>query len=132
MEDYKTDFILILAGYGFEMDLFLRSNPGLPSRFPITVTFDDYTEDELLSIAKQMIGKREYRLSPEAEKRLREFLRKTPSTNERSFANARMIRNLMEKSIRQQAVRLLPKSSTSREELMSLLPDDLVLTEEIL
>ncbi|MDB5083666.1 MAG: stage sporulation protein [Bacilli bacterium] len=132
MEDYKTDFILILAGYGAEMDYFLSTNPGLPSRFAISVTFDDYTEDELLMIAKQMASGREYQFTFEAELKLREFLRSIPVLHSRSFSNARLIRNLIEKSIRLQAVRLVRKKTVTREELMTLLPDDLALTEEFL
>src|SRR5690606_25903332 len=63
MEDYRNELILILAGYQQEMDHFLELNPGLPSRFPIYLHFADFTVDELMTIAEQMIESRQYRLS---------------------------------------------------------------------
>lgn len=125
MEDHKNDFVLILAGYGYEMEQFLRTNPGLPSRFPITVTFDDYDESELILIAKQMLRTREYRLSAEAEQRLRIYLRSTLIQDRRNFANARLVRNCIERAIRLQAVRLMDIKQATRDELMLILPEDL-------
>jgi stage V sporulation protein K len=130
MEDHKNDFVLILAGYGYEMDLFLRTNPGLPSRFPIVVNFEDYSESELMQIADMMLRKREYKLSPEAASKLRTFLRNSASdSGRRNFSNARMVRNIIERAIRMQAVRLLEVSRPTRDELMRIEPDDLVLGE---
>nr|WP_156807506.1 stage V sporulation protein K [Effusibacillus pohliae] len=131
MEDHKNDFVLILAGYEYEMELFLRTNPGLPSRFPITVTFDDYEETELVQIAKQMLRKREYRLSPEAEQKLRSYLRMAWMQERRNFSNARLVRNLIERAIRQQAVRLLDVKQATRDDLMLILPEDLAWEEGV-
>lgn len=130
MEDHKNDFVLILAGYGYEMDLFLHTNPGLPSRFPITVTFNDYDEAELLQIAKQMLHKREYRLSQEAEQKLRTYLRAVLARERRNFSNARLVRNIIERSIRMQAVRLLDVKEATRDDLMLILAEDLSFNEE--
>ncbi|GAX91779.1 AAA family ATPase [Effusibacillus lacus] len=124
MEDHKNDFVLILAGYELEIDLFLRTNPGLPSRFPITVSFDDYEEHELVQIGKQMLREREYRLSPEAEQKLRLHLKNKLAMDRRNFANARLVRNIIERAIRMQALRLLDVKNPTREELMVILPDD--------
>nr|WP_226375411.1 stage V sporulation protein K [Effusibacillus dendaii] len=129
MEDHKNDFVLILAGYEYEMDLFLRTNPGLPSRFPITVTFDDYEEAELIQIARQMLRKREYRLSPDAEHKLRNYLRRFLSQSGGNFANARFVRNTIERAIRLQAVRLLDVKNPTREDLMLILAEDLLFEE---
>ncbi|MFD2168515.1 hypothetical protein [Tumebacillus lipolyticus] len=131
MEDHKNDFVLILAGYGYEMDLFLRTNPGLPSRFPIVVNFEDYSEHELMQIADTMLRKREYKLSPDASNKLRTHLRTSVQSGRRNFSNARMVRNVIERAIRLQAVRLLDASRNSREDLMRIEPDDLVLGEEL-
>ncbi|PWK15684.1 AAA family ATPase [Tumebacillus permanentifrigoris] len=132
MEDHKNDFILILAGYGLEMEQFLRTNPGLPSRFPIIVHFEDYSEHELMQIADTMLRHREYRLSHEANVKLRHFLRDSlQATGRRNFSNARMVRNIIERAIRLHAVRLLEKERPSREELMRIEPDDLVMGEEL-
>lgn len=132
MEDHKNDFVLILAGYGYEMDLFMRSNPGLPSRFPIAVSFDDYEETELIKIAKQMFRLREYRLSQEGEQKLRGYLRSVLANESQNFSNARFIRNIIERSIRLQAVRLLEHQNPTRESLMLILPEDLSFEEGIL
>jgi stage V sporulation protein K len=131
MEDHKNDFVLILAGYGCEMDLFLRSNPGLPSRFPIAVLFDDYEEAELIKIAKQMLCLREYRLSQEGEQKLRTYLRSMLANENQNFSNARFVRNIIERSIRLQAVRLLDHPNATRESLMLILPEDLSFEEGI-
>ncbi len=74
MEDHKDNLILILAGYREEMDWFIRSNPGLRSRFPIHLDFPDYLIEELLSIAEIMLAKREYRMSSEARLELKRIL----------------------------------------------------------
>src|SRR5699024_2173311 len=62
MEDHHNDFVLILAGYPYEMERFLTLNPGLKSRFPFILDFADYDVDQLMDIAKQMAGEQEYQL----------------------------------------------------------------------
>lgn len=123
MEDYKTEFILILAGYPREMAHFLTVNPGLKSRFPIQLDFPDYSQEELLEIAELMLKNRQYRFSGEARLLLKGLLNK----NDRkvNFSNARFMRNLIEQSIRRQALRLVRKKETTREELMLITRDDI-------
>ena len=125
MEDYKNDFILILAGYSHEMDAFLRLNPGLPSRFPIHLHFPDFKLDELMRIAEQMLQEREYFLSRPAKEKLRNHLQQQMLISKTSFGNARYVRNMIEKSIRNQAVRLMKKQHVTKEELMTLRSEDL-------
>ncbi|RYL95471.1 stage V sporulation protein K [Sporolactobacillus sp. THM7-4] len=129
MEDHKDEFILILAGYSDEMDDFLRLNPGLPSRFPVILSFPDYTGSELLAISMQMIEDREYQLTAEAQKKLSRHLQQKVSAHEDHFSNGRYVRNLIEKMIRQQAVRLVRESSYDRDSLLTLRACDLVLDE---
>lgn len=74
MEDHKDNLVLILAGYKREMEWFLRSNPGLYSRFPVHITFPDYSVDELLQIGTLMLKKRQYRMLPEARTALCKIL----------------------------------------------------------
>lgn len=124
MEDHKNELILILAGYQKEMEIFLQSNPGLRSRFPIHIDFDDYHQEELGLIAEQMCSKRQYRLTAEAKTALLKSLHM--SAKEEHFGNARTIRNIIEKAIRRQAVRLLSKATTTREELISIEMEDLL------
>lgn len=126
MEDHKDNFVVILAGYSSEMEQFLQTNPGLPSRFPIQVDFPDYSQDQLIRIAELMAAEREYRLSPQALSELRSQIAQEKMRNARAFSNARFVRNQIEKAIRHQAVRLLEsRSIPGKQELMSLLPEDL-------
>jgi stage V sporulation protein K len=131
MEDHKNDFILILAGYRYEMDAFLRLNPGLPSRLPITLEFEDYSESELMEIAQQMVRLYQYRLDREAEQALRHFLRQQREDRSRDFSNARLVRNIIERAIRLQALRLLDRQELTREDLMLLKAEDLELKEGV-
>ena len=127
MEDYKNQFILILAGYPDEMDAFLQTNPGLPSRFPIRFDFPDYTVDQLVQISSIMLQEREYILAPQAEWKLRKQINQEKEQSPYAFSNGRYIRNLLEKALRNQAVRLLRQSEEppSRQDLMILRPEDL-------
>ncbi|WP_245831810.1 stage V sporulation protein K [Oceanobacillus senegalensis] len=127
MEDNHNDFVLILAGYPYEMDRFLRLNPGLKSRFPFILNFEDYEVNELLQIAKQMAAQREYQLTKEAEWELRNHLYKKTQEQLRNFANARYIRNVIEHSIRLHAVRLLEENRYSENDLIHLTAKDLQL-----
>lgn len=119
MEDTAKDTVFVLAGYPSEMEQFLRSNPGLRSRFPIHLEFPDYTVEELLKIGELMLRKREYRLAPDAYPVFERIVREKLS-QEVVPANARLVRNLVEKAIRRQAVRLMRDQSFSRQDLVLL------------
>ncbi|WP_029190952.1 stage V sporulation protein K [Ornithinibacillus scapharcae] len=129
MEDNGDDFVLILAGYPFEMERFLTLNPGLKSRFPFILDFPDYDVDQLMEIARQMASKREYQLSKDAEWKLRNYLYKQGNAKDRNFSNARFIRNVIEHAIRMHAVRLLYKDNISPDELILLTGSDLKLDD---
>lgn len=131
MEDKQHDFVLILAGYSREMDHFLALNPGLESRFPIIIEFPDYTVEQLMEIGKMMMKEKEYILSHEAEKKLREHLSFVKSSFIRNrFSNGRYVRNIIEKSIRAQAMRLLINNQFDRSELMTIRSQDLIFPDE--
>ena len=123
MEDHKDELILILAGYQKEMDFFLQANPGLRSRFPIHIDFPDYNQQELLRIAEQICAKRQYTLPLDTQTLLLKILQQHSSSE--NFGNARTVRNIIEKAIRHQAVRLMTKTSITRQELILLEPGDL-------
>ncbi|MCR3920992.1 MAG: AAA family ATPase [Firmicutes bacterium] len=124
MEDHKNELILILAGYEKEMEKFLRTNPGLRSRFPIHLQFTDYTCEELLEIAQLMVREREYQISVGAAEHLHSYLQAQLDTKSANFSNARLVRNLIEKAIRCQALRLVKRRLYSRDELMMLIRED--------
>ena len=128
MEDNKDNLVLILAGYRQEMEWFLQTNPGLRSRFPIHIDFPDYSLGELLAIGNLMLKSRQYELTSEAQGTLRLHLQNLLNTHPYA-GNARLVRNLIEKTVRKQAVRLFQKSSSSREELIQILPVDISLED---
>lgn len=125
MEDKQNEFVLILAGYPQEMDNFLSLNPGLRSRFPIVIDFVDYTVDELMAIAGKLLSEREYEFSKDAELKIREHLHVQLAENKKSFSNGRYIRNVIEKSVRKQALRLLYDEEVDRKELITLRANDI-------
>ena len=125
MENNHDDFVLILAGYPYEMDHFLSLNPGLKSRFPIRLDFQDFTVNQLMEIAKQMVTEREYELTREAEWKLRAYLLNKNQEKECNFSNARFIRNTIEQSVRMQAIRLICKEDFSTDDLIKLTEADL-------
>lgn len=125
MEDQRDNLILILAGYQDEMDWFTEANPGLRSRFPIHISFPDYNQKELLAIADLMMQKRQYVLTVGAREELRFLVDKERRRHEHS-GNARLVRNLLERAIRRQAVRLLNRQANiSREDLMTIAREDI-------
>lgn len=124
MEDYRDQVILILAGYRNEMDEFIKTNPGLRSRFPIHIDFPDYSVDELTEIAKRMTEVRQYALTREAERTLARIIRRAVLLEDGASGNARFVRNLVERAIRRQAVRLAKQPSPTRQQLMLLTDAD--------
>ncbi|GGF89736.1 AAA family ATPase [Paenibacillus abyssi] len=128
MEDHKNQFVLILAGYPLEIENFLHTNPGLPSRFPIQIEFPDYTVDQLIQISELMAKERDYNLMPQTLFKLRQHLAMERTATLFSFSNARYVRNVIERAIRFQAVRLLgqyPSGVPGKQELMAIRPEDL-------
>jgi stage V sporulation protein K len=131
MEDKQHDFVLILAGYPREMDNFLSLNPGLLSRFPLVVDFPDYSVEDLIEIANRMMSEREYRFNDEAAAKLKEHLMAVKvMTHPSKFSNGRYVRNIIEKSIRSQAMRLLLTDRYNREDLLTIKGQDLDLSDE--
>jgi probable Rubsico expression protein CbbX len=120
MENQREDLVVILAGYQDRMDTFFRSNPGLSSRVAHHIEFPDYTSDELLAIARLMLEGMQYRLSPEADATFREYIELRKERPH--FANARSVRNALDRARLRQASRLLNRRgrSVSRDDLITL------------
>ena len=125
MEDNRNDFVLVLAGYHKEMEHFMSINPGLNSRFPIQIVFPDYSIKELMDIAVMMATERHYRFSPNAKRALRAYLEDQYRRHAHNFSNARLVRNVLEKSIRRQALRLSLLLEPTREDLITIEAADL-------
>lgn len=125
MEDHKNKFVVILAGYRVEMESFMRLNPGLSSRFPIQVDYKDYEIAELMKIANIMYQERDYKLSEDAKRYLTVKLEAKKLMASKNFGNARYIRNLVEKSIRSQALRLLEQKKYTERSVIIIESSDL-------
>lgn len=125
MEDHKDNLILILAGYQREMAHFLRINPGLRSRFPIHIIFPDYTMEELLEIAELMLRQREYQLDKGAREEIIKILQRSSGAAVENPGNARLVRNIIERAIRRQAVRIVGQEKLKREDLMTITREDI-------
>lgn len=124
MEDHRDDLVVIVAGYTDLMDKFIHSNPGLESRFNRFLLFEDYSLDELMAIFKMRCGKG-YTLSPEAEPLVRDYIAEE-SADGNGFGNARGVRNIFEHILVAQNNRLAKMESVTREDLMTLLPEDVM------
>ncbi|MEA5552983.1 AAA family ATPase [Anabaena cylindrica UHCC 0172] len=105
MENQRDDLVVILAGYKDHMEKFFHSNPGMNSRIGIHVEFNDYSVDNLLIIAQTILKSQHYSFSPEAEQAFREYLIKRKTMPH--FANARSVRNAIDRARLRQANRLL-------------------------
>ncbi|MDP2293304.1 MAG: AAA family ATPase [Actinomycetota bacterium] len=123
MEDHRDDLAIVAAGYTDEMAALIDTNPGLKSRFTRTITFPDYTDDELVRIFLLLGEKHRYHLSEPALERVRHFITVEPRT--RGFGNARFVRNLFETAIAHQAMRLAPLVDLSDDQLVTLTADDI-------
>ncbi len=132
MEDQKDNLILILAGYNQEMNEFIKTNPGLKSRFPIHIDFPDYTIKELLQIADLMLEKRQYQLTPAARDALKRIIELRTGKGYEHSGNARLVRNLIEKAMRRQAVRLIGRDEITVADLMQITDDDIEKAHEVL
>lgn len=127
MEDHHHDFMLILAGYPYEMQQFLHLNPGLKSRFAFHISFEDYTAEELLQIALQMVKEKDYQFSDQALVKLNRHFELVQIRKPSHFANGRYVRNLVEQAIRRQSMRLLYVHSFTADDLLTIRSNDLKL-----
>lgn len=125
MEDHRDDLVVIVAGYPDLMAQFLASNPGLKSRFNKFIFFEDYTGKEQLAILNSMCKKQDYKLSPEAEKYALSFFNERFDNRPENFANARDVRNFLEKAITNHASRVVNIEDASEECLSTLEKVDL-------
>jgi len=104
MEDNRDDLVVILAGYKDRMDTFFKSNPGMASRIAHHIDFPDYAADELFRIAELMVATMNYRFDAEAVAALREYI--VRRMEQPRFANARSVRNALDRARLRQANRL--------------------------
>lgn len=126
MEDHRDDLVVIVAGYTKEMEVFLKANTGLISRFNKFIEFKDYTEQELIDILKMMVNKSAMEIDEEAISYVVKQLDKMTKTAKSRFGNARGIRNVFEKIITNQANRIVTYENPSIDQLQQIIYDDVV------
>ncbi len=123
VEDRRDSLIVILAGYPAEMAELVAANPGFSSRFPTTIHFPDYDDDELVAILELLAGSAEYDLDDDTKDAARAWF----STRERGvgFGNGRLARNLFEGAVARHATRVAEIAEPTDAELRTLVPSDL-------
>ena len=126
MENQRDDLVVILAGYKDRMNTFFESNPGMGSRIAHHIHFPDYTLDELVEIGRLMLEEQKYELSQDAEKAFRDYLERR--MHQPRFANARSVRNALERARLRHATRVVRESEgkLTKEDLMRIEAEDIL------
>src|SRR6266566_2861826 len=125
MENQRDDLVVILAGYKDRMETFFQSNPGISSRIAHHLDFPDYAPAELLLIAERLLAQQNYRFAAGAREAFAEYL--AQRTGQPNFANARSVRNALDRARLRQASRLFAdrERRLTAEELSSIAPSDI-------
>lgn len=121
MEDHRSNIMIIFAGYTNDMEKFLETNPGLRSRIPNKFDFEDYTVDEMVQIGLFSLKKQQYHVNPSSYA----DLLKNNLSKDNDNSNGRWVRNLNDKIIKKQAVRVALTDSYSEEDLINITDADL-------
>jgi probable Rubsico expression protein CbbX len=126
MENQRDELVVILAGYKEPMDKFYESNPGLSSRIANHIDFPDYSVEELLQIAKIMLDDQQYKLTPQAEIALSQYI--TKRKEKPLFANARSVKNALDRARMRQANRIFDSRGQvlTKKELVNLEAEDIL------
>ncbi|MDA8093324.1 MAG: CbbX protein [Betaproteobacteria bacterium] len=126
MENHREDLVVVLAGYKDRMDRFFLSNPGMRSRIAHHIDFPDYSAEELMAIATLMLGTLNYRFSTEAERVFAEYIELRMRLSH--FANARSIRNALDRARLRQANRLFAARSRklTKTDLITIEAEDIL------
>jgi probable Rubsico expression protein CbbX len=124
MEDQRSEIVVILAGYRDRMETFFQSNPGLRSRIAHHIEFPDYTKAELFDIGKLMLAQQAYRFSSQAESAFRAYLDRR--IEQPHFANARSVRNALDRARLRQANRLCALERIDRDQAMTIEAGDIL------
>ncbi|MCD6182540.1 MAG: tetratricopeptide repeat protein [Candidatus Cloacimonetes bacterium] len=125
MEDDRDRLIVIVAGYKKEMQAFIKSNPGLESRFNRYFNFLDYNQDELLGIFKLLTRSKGFSLIEEAEERLHGYFHQCYTNRNATFGNGRLVRNIFEKVVQAQSFRIAENTDLSTGDLFTIHSDDI-------
>lgn len=124
MEDERNNLVVVMAGYTEEMKQFIDLNPGLRSRFNRYIDFTDYSPSELFQIFKRYIDKGDFKLTSEAELAFQKLFAEAYEKRDRTFGNARFVRNVFEKTIERQSLRVADITEPTVEQLTEITEDD--------
>lgn len=126
MENERDNLVVILAGYADKMDRFFESNPGFRSRIAHHIDFPDYSNEELFAISEKMLGEKNYEFNSDAAETMKEYI--SIRREQPHFANARSIRNALDRAVLRQANRLFDsqqKNKLSIEDLKTISKADI-------
>lgn len=124
LEDYRDDLVVIVAGYTEPMKKFFASNPGLKSRFNTFIEFDDYNADELEEILISMCSKNDYVLDEEVKKKIHQYFEQQVASKDENFANGRLVRNLYDNLVMNQARRVITMTNPQCIDLSTIKAED--------
>jgi probable Rubsico expression protein CbbX len=124
MENARSELVVVLAGYRERMETFFQSNPGLRSRIAHHIEFPDYTKSELFEIGTLMLAQQAYRFSATAQDAFRSYLDRR--IEQPHFANARSVRNALDRARLRQANRLCALSAIDCDQAMTIEPEDIL------
>lgn len=125
MEDHRADFSVVVAGYTEPMKEFIESNPGLRSRFNRYFHFDHFTAEQLLQIFEGFCKKGDFILNSDAKEKLSDTLELLVDKRDENFGNARVVRNLFEKCVQNQANRIVKARKPSKKMLKTFIEIDI-------
>ncbi|MEO8515178.1 MAG: AAA family ATPase [Flavobacterium sp.] len=125
MEDHREDLALVVAGYTEPMKIFVESNPGLRSRFNRFFQFHHFTSSELFQIFEAIAKKSDFVITEDAQEKLKDTFTLLLENKDEGFGNARVVRNLFEKCIQNQANRIIKLKKLSRKTLKTLTEEDI-------
>jgi len=133
MEDHRGKFAVIAAGYPDNMNVFVRSNPGLQSRFDVTYSLPDYSFEELLMIAQKLLALNDLTLQPEAAQHLSGYLQRAYENRDKFFGNARFVRQSVEAIITKQHLRMaaMNRDQRTQEGMRQVMIEDVAQLQEI-
>lgn len=132
MEDHRDELVVIVAGYPEKMQFFLKSNPGLESRFSRIITFEDYSPDEMLQIFQDLCRQSDYSFDLRGAPALKSHFKNLYESRMDDFANGRTVRNLFELTTRVHASRISPRlDHLTDDEKSRIVPEDVIATLEV-
>lgn len=131
MDDNRDRLIVIMAGYGDEMDIMLKTNPGLQSRMKTRIRFPDYKADELGMIFELQCNQQEYLLTHDARMKASTLFAQMHAARDEHFGNGRAVRNAFERCAVKQARRLVEKRAPSKRDLQTFFANDIPALDEL-